>query len=140
MCAAVEQASAYLCESLAELLEFMEVESYVLLRLEDPELGNPSTSGENAESLESGESSPKRRKIDQETFHNKLRYWRFVFLCDFSFRHSSDNGEFITMPQTQMHSVQTEVFPVLKCAWDGQWNFPFSSVLSTDKGISHSPV
>lgn len=68
-----EEASAYLWESLAELLEFMEVETYVLLRLEDPELGSPSTSGENAESLESGESSPKRRKIDQETFHNKLR-------------------------------------------------------------------
>lgn len=72
-CLAVEQANVYLYESLAELLEFMEVESYLLLRLEDPELGNPSTSGENAESLESGESSPKRRKIDQETFHNKLR-------------------------------------------------------------------
>lgn len=69
----MEQASTYLYESLGELLEFMEVESYLLLRLEDPELGNPSTSGENAESLESGESSPKRRKIDQETFHNKLR-------------------------------------------------------------------
>ncbi|KAL8606392.1 hypothetical protein ACOMHN_020546 [Nucella lapillus] len=68
-----EEASAYLCESLGELMEFMEVDSYILLRLEDPELGSPSTSAENAESLESGETSPKRRKIDQETFHNKLR-------------------------------------------------------------------
>lgn len=68
-----EEACAYLCESLAELLELMDASTYTLLRLEDPELGHTSTSGENAECLESGESSPKRRRIDQETFHNKLR-------------------------------------------------------------------
>ncbi|KAK7110059.1 ubiquitin carboxyl-terminal hydrolase MINDY-3-like [Littorina saxatilis] len=71
----VEQASTYLYESLGELMESVEVESYLLVCLEDSELGNPSssTSMENAECLESGESSPKRRKMDQETFHNKLR-------------------------------------------------------------------
>lgn len=69
----VEQASSYLWESLAELLISMETNTYILVCLEDPEFGSASTSGENASSLDSGESSPKRRKIDQETFHNKLR-------------------------------------------------------------------
>ncbi|KAK7475360.1 hypothetical protein BaRGS_00033378 [Batillaria attramentaria] len=73
-----EQANSYLCESLAELLVSMETSTFVLISLEDPELGSASTSSENAVSLESGESSPKRRRIDQETFHNKLRCLR----CD----------------------------------------------------------
>lgn len=68
-----EQANAYLWESLAELLISMETNKFVLMCLEDLELGSASTSAENTVSLDSGESSPKRRKIDQETFHNKLR-------------------------------------------------------------------
>ena len=55
----------------------MESSSFCLVRLEDPSQENPSTSGENAESsheTESGESSPKKRRMDQETFHNKLRW------------------------------------------------------------------
>ncbi|PVD30192.1 hypothetical protein C0Q70_09454 [Pomacea canaliculata] len=68
-----DQAARYLLESLAELLESMGTDVYTLVSLDDGDFGNPSTSSENAESLESGERSPKRRKIDQETFHNKLR-------------------------------------------------------------------
>lgn len=51
----------------------MGVESYFLFRLEEDDFADPSTSTENVESLESGESSPKRRKVDQETFHRQLR-------------------------------------------------------------------
>ncbi|XP_041366694.1 ubiquitin carboxyl-terminal hydrolase MINDY-3-like [Gigantopelta aegis] len=72
-----EEASLYLRDALFEIMTQMSADRYFLVCLEDPDTGGASTSTENSD-VNAGERSPKRRKVDQETFHSRLRCTKYA--------------------------------------------------------------
>ncbi|XP_046549929.1 ubiquitin carboxyl-terminal hydrolase MINDY-3-like [Haliotis rubra] len=65
-----EEASEFLFEALLEMVSQVAQENYTLVCMDDCDLEAHTSA---ADSQETGQRSPKRRKLDQETFHAKLK-------------------------------------------------------------------
>ncbi|KAK6165696.1 hypothetical protein SNE40_022575 [Patella caerulea] len=66
-----EESSNYLCKALIEILLSLNTQTYYIIKL--PGNDGADASQGNSENSESGERDSKRRRIDRETFHSRLR-------------------------------------------------------------------
>lgn len=66
-----EEASEYLFEALLEMVCQVAQDNYTLVCMDDCDMEAHTSA---ADFQETGQRSPKRRKLDQETFHAKLKW------------------------------------------------------------------